>query len=217
MSAKESEDEPLPLHQEHIQKPLSDTGSHTTSTDLAATPTQLKPKKRSLSFSFGILPGFRKLDWIDSTSQTQAMTRLAATTSASTATPSLTSPTSIKQRGRALTATSTITSLPQPSFLTDPQVKIPVATPIPVSLQHSNANTSLTPRQRQNSASNFNLNPTTTTTIQNPITSPRNSPPLDFLLDDDPFANLTGGPVGSGGGWQPCIKDVKGFTSFAFG
>lgn len=26
-----------------------------------------------------------------------------------------------------------------------------------------------------------------------PITSPRNSPPPDFLLDDDPFANLTGG------------------------
>lgn len=25
-----------------------------------------------------------------------------------------------------------------------------------------------------------------------PITSPRNSPPPDFLLDDDPFANLTG-------------------------
>jgi len=149
-----------------------------------------------------------------SSSSITPTTTLPNTTFPSLPSPTFTKPTTIanqtidvsataanKPRVRALTATSVITSSPQLqplSFVSaygprEPQVKSR-AKPI-VSLHHSTSNPSLNPRQRQNSTSNRN------NVTQGPmITSPRNSPPPDFLLDDDPFANLTGGAVGVGFG-----------------
>ena len=76
-----------------------------------------------------------------------------------------------KQSAQAL-ATPTIVSPPRssrsPSLSFAPQVKIKTK-PLVI------------PSRSQNSISNLSS-----------MTSPRNSPPPDFLLDDDPFANLTG-------------------------
>ena len=85
-----------------------------------------------------------------------------------------------KQRAQALTTTPTIVSLPRssrsPSLSFAPQVKI-------------KTNPLVIPSRTQHSISSLSS-----------ITSPRNSPPPDFLLDDDPFANLTG----FGGGGKVC-------------
>lgn len=61
------------------------------------------------------------------------------------------------------------------------------------------------PRSSRSPSLSFQLKNKPLVIPTRPLTSPRNSPPPDFLLDDDPFANLTGCRHGNGVSCYNCL------------